>query len=535
MTNDEKIRLVLETLGTDNVKQASRVLREMEEQLGKVATASTQAAGRSGPNGQGILQLAYFIDDLQYGMRGIMNNIPQVVQALGLGAGLAGVAGIAAVAVGTLVEKHPEWFEWSKKVKETLKELTDAIKAEEEAIKRQKEQVDKLGESTSKRIEDILKLKEATESLKEAEAQLAEDRKNAKATEEADKNVGAMATEELAKQKEVIKSVITDAGLQKQVRDELAKQVERSIPEIGGEQVDKESRRIAAERVPFFAKMEPGRQDKIAETFRGQAMAALQNKRGAAVQSEVESIFGGLMNPANQDELDRSMKGLDKFLPGVSRELRSVRQFDRENEAFDADNERWRRGGGAKRRAAEQKELQKYDEENAAFEAQNERWRQGGGARKRESERAAEIQKRKDDAYQKSRFAMIKNAIESPDRFRDQAIEGYNQAIEMGGNPMQVRALAERNRAAQMAEIAQGFEKAGMTREDAVSAAQQVMGKVTNLIENMIRTNQLSLDAFGRIHETVMNLEMQRQAQAAAWQQMGGQPQARPQHGRARQ
>lgn len=353
MTNEEKIRLVLETLGTDNVKQANRVLREMQEELTKVGEASSKAAGKGGVNGAGVLQLAYFIDDLQYGMRGIMNNIPGLIQQLGLGAGLAGVAGIAAVAIGQLVEKHPEWFQWSNKVKESLKELTDAIKAEEEAVKRQKEQVDKLGESTSKRIEDVLKLKEATEQLKDAEAKLAEDRKNAKATEEADKNVGALATEELNKQKEVIKSVITDAGLQKQVRDELTRQVEQSIPEIGGAQIDKESRRIAAERVPFFAKMEPDRQDKIAGTFRGRAAASLQERRGQTVQSEVEAIFGGLINPANQDELDRSMQGLDRFLPGVSRELRNVYRFDRENEAFDAGNDRWRRGGGAQRRAEE--------------------------------------------------------------------------------------------------------------------------------------------------------------------------------------
>jgi len=355
MTNEEKIRLVLETLGTDNVKQANRVLREMQEELTKVGDASTKAAGKGGVNGQGVLQLAYFIDDLQYGMRGIMNNIPGLIQQLGLGAGLAGVAGIAAVAVGTLVEKHPEWFEWSKKVKETLKELTDAIKAEEEAIKRQKEQVDKLGESTSKRIEDVLKLKEATEQLKDAEAKLAEDRKNAKATEEADKNAGALATEELNRQKEVIKSVITDAGLQKQVRDELKKQIERSTPEITDAQAYSEGSSLAAAEAGPAAwnALSPEAKANLALQNMGKGRATLQNKRNDEIQKSVESIFGGLINPANMDELNRSMEGIGKFLPGVAGELRNVYQFDRDAEAFDAGNDRWRRGGGARRRAEE--------------------------------------------------------------------------------------------------------------------------------------------------------------------------------------
>ena len=35
------------------------------------------------------LQAAYFFDDLQYGIRGIMNNIPGLVMGFGGGAGLA--------------------------------------------------------------------------------------------------------------------------------------------------------------------------------------------------------------------------------------------------------------------------------------------------------------------------------------------------------------------------------------------------------------------------------------------------------------
>lgn len=52
---------------------------------------------------QGMLQLGYAIDDLQYGFRSIVNNIPQLVLGMGGTAGLAGAVAIAAVAVNQLV------------------------------------------------------------------------------------------------------------------------------------------------------------------------------------------------------------------------------------------------------------------------------------------------------------------------------------------------------------------------------------------------------------------------------------------------
>lgn len=528
MTNEEKIRLVLETLGTDNVKQANRVLRQMQEELVKVGDASTKAAGRRGVNGQGLLQLAYFVDDMQYGMRGIMNNIPGLIQSLGLGAGLAGVAGIAAVAVGTLVEKHPEWFEWSNKVKESLKELTDAIKAEEEAVKRQKSQVDKLGESNSKRIEDILKLKQATESLEEAEKKLAENRKNAKATEDADKNAGVLADEELNRQKEIVKSVITDAGLQKQVRDELTKQVERTIPEIGGESIDKESRRIASERVPFFAKMQPDRQNKIAETFRGQALATLQTGRNEQIQQSVQSIFGGLINPANQGELDQAMQSLDQLLPGVSRELREVYRFDRENEAFEAKNNRWRRGKGA--------ELRRAERDFAAGEA---------AAARIGPNRAMfdEVQRRQffaDQAEQQAesaRQAEIRNAVLNQ---MDPAQMAALRNAQAGMGPMRgrnLRQLEERD----LALFSNALMERGMGRGEAQQAAtesliggrtafQEFANSIGKNLDNSLRAQEASVEFFRMMQARMDEFAMRQQMLMQQMNVLGGtnQQQARP-------
>ena len=51
--------------------------------------------------GTGLLQLAYFADDAQYGMKGILNNIPGIIQGLGMGAGIAGAVSIVSLAAAT--------------------------------------------------------------------------------------------------------------------------------------------------------------------------------------------------------------------------------------------------------------------------------------------------------------------------------------------------------------------------------------------------------------------------------------------------
>ncbi len=101
-----------------------------QRELSEIPTAATSA-------GRGLSQLAYAVDDMQYGFNAVVNNIPQIVMGLGGGAGLAGALGIAAVAANQFI-KH--WDEitsalqenWSGGSAEQMKELT---KRTEEAAK----------------------------------------------------------------------------------------------------------------------------------------------------------------------------------------------------------------------------------------------------------------------------------------------------------------------------------------------------------------------------------------------------------------
>lgn len=119
--------------------EKSRALNQSAQQLDK----GSQQATRSVKNmGQGALQAAYFFDDLQYGIRGIMNNIPGLVMGFGGGAGLAGAMSLAVLAGAKLYEwmgkTEDKSADLAKKMKEHSKEIAEssrqAIRASYQAL-----------------------------------------------------------------------------------------------------------------------------------------------------------------------------------------------------------------------------------------------------------------------------------------------------------------------------------------------------------------------------------------------------------------
>jgi hypothetical protein len=73
------------------IEKASAQTRELRRQ--------TLAAGRSGQNGaMGFLAFSQAVEDAQYGIRGVLNNIPQMIMGFGGTMGLAGAISLAAVA-----------------------------------------------------------------------------------------------------------------------------------------------------------------------------------------------------------------------------------------------------------------------------------------------------------------------------------------------------------------------------------------------------------------------------------------------------
>lgn len=102
------------TLLTSNVNKLTAGLKQ-----GKMGMAGF---------GQGALNAAYFLDDLQYGMRGVMNNIPGLVMSLGGGMGLAGALSIVTLAIGYFTGQAGPMKKATDGEKSDVERLTEAIK-----------------------------------------------------------------------------------------------------------------------------------------------------------------------------------------------------------------------------------------------------------------------------------------------------------------------------------------------------------------------------------------------------------------------
>lgn len=119
------------TRAQEREAQAAEKVARSSNQLDR----NSQQATRSVKNmGQGLLQVAYFMDDVQYGIKGIMNNIPGLVIGFGGGAGLAGAMSLAVLAGAKL-------YEWMGNTEAKSKELAKAIEQQNEAIAKSQEAI----------------------------------------------------------------------------------------------------------------------------------------------------------------------------------------------------------------------------------------------------------------------------------------------------------------------------------------------------------------------------------------------------------
>lgn len=83
----------------------------------------------SGLNPQGLLAVSRAVDDVQYGFRGVINNIESIVTGLGGSAGVAGAATIAAVAIAAIGPKIAEIVSATgpmERLSDTLREIQNS-------------------------------------------------------------------------------------------------------------------------------------------------------------------------------------------------------------------------------------------------------------------------------------------------------------------------------------------------------------------------------------------------------------------------
>jgi len=156
---------------------------------GDVRNLGNQAyrAGRGGMSGSfGFLAFSQAVEDAQYGVKGVLNNIPQMVIGFGGGMGLAGAISLAAVAAASLYPKLKDLYgvtdnenlkkaadEWAKVFAEGMK----VARTLEENNRRAQEMAD-LSEQIRQSLSERANLHGQMTGYYDAELKSAQDRRD---------------------------------------------------------------------------------------------------------------------------------------------------------------------------------------------------------------------------------------------------------------------------------------------------------------------------------------------------------------------
>ncbi len=215
------------TVGQKLMRQA---LSETTVQANAVATGLGHVGAAGNASQRGLLQAAYAIDDLQYGFRSIVNNIPQMLMFLG--PGIAGAAGVAAVAVSQLINhwdtlsvmwtgdmaKLPVLKSGLDGLEESLKKITAAVNdlKEAEEARRTANSTSLIDIATGAGITDKDKLHKLADLQREGKERLKAE-KNVAGTEESDieKETGKLVRAAIGKMggSGILMDVLTDQGM----------------------------------------------------------------------------------------------------------------------------------------------------------------------------------------------------------------------------------------------------------------------------------------------------------------------------------
>lgn len=176
----EEFKSAQEALANALAKTEAKASQAMAP-LGEADLAIKKVGGSSRNNGMAVLEFSRAFEDAQYGIRGVLNNIPGLLSALGAGAGLAGALSLVAVVgsqvLGPALDALDEKFDISGEKAKAAAEKTAAyaekiraatLAAEEAKIKEYQESLDNLAEAQGKVNEQMQSEIELQATLRQA-------------------------------------------------------------------------------------------------------------------------------------------------------------------------------------------------------------------------------------------------------------------------------------------------------------------------------------------------------------------------------
>jgi hypothetical protein len=162
-------KMAADTYVKEMPEAAKAVVKLSDAQRHATVTMNgVEAAGRDMRNGmvgnaQAMLQLSRGVQDAQYGVGGLVNNIEGITMALGMGAGLAGVLTVAAVGFDILDKNTDVFGRQTRAAAEKAAELSAALTKAADESKKAADAADAATSSEAKRTAALEATKETYE------------------------------------------------------------------------------------------------------------------------------------------------------------------------------------------------------------------------------------------------------------------------------------------------------------------------------------------------------------------------------------
>lgn len=330
-TEDEVRRLILEVIGEDKVRSLKKATDEERESLERLPKAHKDV-------GYAALEASRGIEDLQYGLGGVINNIPGLVLALGGTAGLTAAISLLAVGVNQLVKHWDDLTGLFEKrnpfppVANDVKEFTKELDNVNEKIK-EMEKHTSLSNEQLETFNGLINVQAALErQLADAKQRRADMEKLAGPSKE-EVERGRMFVEAVGGRGEDVRRTVTEQFV-KERRAELAR---IGAPPEG----EAEIRRVAqmqAEQVMGFAmrggaaEIEQIRGIVGAETPFGARLGEASPERQRQRAEEARDTAGQQRQAKIQEQFDRrrdrAVQAMDRGMAQEEQELHRQQQAD---------------------------------------------------------------------------------------------------------------------------------------------------------------------------------------------------------------
>jgi hypothetical protein len=371
-----------------------------KRQLEGLQAAAGGAVGKGGGHGHGMLQLSQTLDDLQYGIKGIVNNIPGLVQGFGMGAGIAGAAQLAFIAVNQLTDKLTGYIKKQQEATQAaIKFRNSMLDVQIGAMQETADLQKRLGElnteigggmAATAKAEADRQLKEIDERISNLDQQQSKRRGTVEALERIQFKSGEQ-EKQIAYEKAQIKNILTRMDTERSLKDEVRKQLEI-----------KEKILKAEEKLANMGRKGPAETRDYSLSAEDQAMYGAGFKGPSLMAAILESTAD-----LNEEQAKQDAEIRDIFTTAESNMIDWVGKMREEAQDHRAKNE-----------------LKAYDERRKLAEKE----------KKEQEKDAAEMQKKWDDFYMgfaelgAQGFGMVASAGQ---QYFDDIITGQEHAAEM--------------------------------------------------------------------------------------------------------